>query len=296
MYYFLSIIVGMVIAIMVAINGELTNFHGMFVAAILIHIVGSLFAYVVMKLRKQPLKLSKQIPLWFYLGGALGVITTFCNNFAFGKISLTSIIAIGLFGQTLTSLLIDSFGFFGMKKYPFQKYTLIGLSLALLGILVMLDRTQLGSLLAIILSFVAGISIVTSRTCNARLADRIGALPGSFINHLVGLPLCILILLCFAPRDATSLLARSSNAWIYLGGVLGVATVLLFNLLVPKVAALPLTILAFVGQIFTSMIVDLVVLHTYDPATFWGGLLIACGIGINMLLTAITMRKASLTH
>lgn len=295
MYSFLSLFVGMIIAIMVAINGELTAYHGMFIAAIIIHIVGSVFAYIVMKLTKQPLRLNKHMPLWFYLGGVLGVVTTFCNNFAFGKISLTSLIAIGLLGQTVTSLLIDSFGLFGMTKYPFQKHTLIGLSLALLGMLVMLDPSTLSGLLAVVLSFIAGVSIVASRTCNARLADRIGILPGSLVNHLVGLPVCVVLFLFLDNQDLSRLFAFSSAPWIYLGGVLGVATVLLFNLLVPKIAALPLTILSFVGQIFTGMVFDIIVLHTYDPTTFWGGLLITLGIGVNMFLASRSPQNNSLT-
>ena len=111
------------------------------------------------------------------------VITTFCNNFAFGKISLTSIIAIGLLGQSMTALCIDSFGLLSMQKYPFKKYTLIGLGLSLVGMGLMLDVPTKNGLVAVALSFVAGISIVLARTYNAKLADTIGALGGSFINH-----------------------------------------------------------------------------------------------------------------
>lgn len=284
MYNILSVFVGMVIAVMIVINGQLTAFHGIFIAAIVIHIVGSLFAYGVMKMTKQNMQLTMNIPLWLYLGGALGVIITFCNNYAFGKISLTSIIALVLLGQTATSLFIDSFGLFGMKRYPFQKYSLIGLSLAAVGMMFMLDAPNLSSLFAVSLSFIAGIFIVLSRTCNARLAEEIGILPGSLINHLIGLPLCIILLFIFNGNIIWGNLTFSSSPWIYLGGVFGVVTVLLFNLLVPKVAAFPLTILSFVGQLFTSMVLDLILLHTYDASTFLAGLLIASGIGINMIL------------
>lgn len=61
--------------------------------------------------------------------------------------------------------------------------------------------------------------------------------------------------------------------------------------MVPKVAALPLTILSFIGQIFTSMVLDLVLLHTYDPTTFVASLVIALGIVINMFLTLFLSTK-----
>jgi len=280
----LSVFVGVIIAIMITINGKLTAYHGIFIAAIIIHIVGTIFAYLAMKLTKQHLRLQKKFPIWFYLGGALGVITTFCNNIAFGKISLTSIIALVLLGQTVTSLFIDSLGLFDMKKYTFQKYTLIGLSLALMGMILMLDAPTRDGIFAISLSFIAGIFIVLSRTCNARLAEEIGILPGSFVNHLTGLPICIALLFLFHRNSIFDNFRFSSSPWIYLGGTLGVFTVLLLNLLVPKVAAFPLTMLSFSGQLFTSILLDLILLHTYDFTTFLAGLLITAGIGINMIL------------
>ncbi|NTV78104.1 MAG: EamA-like transporter family protein, partial [Clostridiales bacterium] len=203
---------------------------------------------------------------------------------AFDKISMTSIIALVLFGQAVTSLVIDSFGLFHMKKYPFQKYTLIGFCLALIGMIIMLDAPSTEGIFAIFLSFVAGIFIILSRTCNAKLAEEIGILPGSFFNHLTGLPICIALLFLFDQNSIFDSFRFSSTPWIYLGGTLGVVTVLLLNLLVPKVAAFPLTMLSFLGQLFTSMLLDLILLHTYDFTTFFAGLLITSGIGINMIL------------
>lgn len=285
MYSFFSLLVGMLIAIMITINGELSGAFGVFLAAVIIHVVGSVFAFLMMTLTREKLTFRKKLPLWFYLGGILGVVTTFCNNFAFGKISLTSIIALVLLGQTITSLMIDTFGFMGMKRYPFKMYKLIGLSFAALGILMMMDAPSLNGIIAIILSIVAGVTVVLSRTCNAKLAEHIGVLQGSFMNHMIGLPVCLLLLMCF---DSNLLLNLGELAmpslWVYTGGVLGVVCVLMFNILVPRVAAFPLTLLSFVGQLFTSMLVDLILFKTYDFSTVLAGLTIAVGISINMIL------------
>ncbi len=59
-----------------------------------------------------------------YLGGAIGVLTTLFHNLAFTKISVTSIIALSLFGQTITSLIVDKFGIFGMQKRVFERTSL----------------------------------------------------------------------------------------------------------------------------------------------------------------------------
>ena len=41
----LSLLTGVVIAVMVAVNGGLSQHYGIFIAAVIIHIVGVLFAF-----------------------------------------------------------------------------------------------------------------------------------------------------------------------------------------------------------------------------------------------------------
>ncbi|MEG0370276.1 MAG: DMT family transporter, partial [Hungatella sp.] len=93
-----SILIGCVIAGMIAINGRLSALYGILGATVVIHLVGSVFALGVIKLRKQKLNLNPTVPLWLLSGGMIGVCTTVCNNAAYGKISMTSIVALGLFG------------------------------------------------------------------------------------------------------------------------------------------------------------------------------------------------------
>ncbi|MEG7532021.1 MAG: DMT family transporter [Hungatella sp.] len=227
-----SILIGCVIAGMIAINGRLSALYGILGATVVIHLVGSVFALGVIKLRKQKLNLNPTVPLWLLSGGMIGVCTTVCNNAAYGKISMTSIVALGLFGQTLTSLAIDHFGLFHMPKYKFNKAQFLGLTFAIIGMAVMLDDMGDAVLTAIVLSLTAGMSVVLSRTVNAGLSNRIGALQGSFINHLVGLPITIVILLLFGRGEPIFTgFTISSQVWIYLGGVLGVMVVLLFYIL-----------------------------------------------------------------
>lgn len=284
MYDLLSLLAGVVISIMIAVNGGLTAQYGMFGAAVIIHIVGVFFAYALIKMRRQKVLLAPRIPWWMYTGGIIGVLTTVFNNFAYGKISLTSIIALGLLGQTVSSLAIDSFGFFGMRKYPLKKSTWIGLAFAVLGILVMLDNSAGSAFYSITLSFLGGITVVLSRTVNAGLSERTGALQGSFVNHFAGLPVSIAALFLWGGNGLIFTgFSPSSSGWIYFGGVLGVIVVLLLNITVPKVPAFRLTLLSFLGQIFTGITLDLITKQGYTETTFFGGLLVAIGVGANML-------------
>lgn len=286
MYNMLSLLTGVVIAVMVAVNGGLSQHYGIFIAAVIIHIVGVLFAFLLCVVLKRKISFKK-LPLWLYTGGAIGVLTTVFNNFAFGRISMTSIVALGLFGQTVTSLAIDCLGLFGMEKHPFKKSSLLGLVFSLAGIFVMLD--DISALSAVILSFCSGITVVISRTVNAGLSKHSGELQSSFINHLVGLPITVVIALMLERASISSI---SPNIIIYCGGMLGVITVLLCNLTVPKVAAFSLTLLTFVGQVFTGAAIDVLTESQYSRATFIGGILVASGMALNLLYEYCQNKKA----
>ena len=293
MYQLFSVLTGLILAVMIAINGHLSEQYGVFTAAMIIHIVGVIFAFCLCLLRKEKYRLPARVPIWIYSGGVIGVITTVCNNLSFGHISMTSILALGLFGQMVTALLIDCLGLFGMKKHPFRKASLTGFLFAVAGIVMMLDSTVTAAAYAVLFSLGAGVSVVLSRTVNAHLSQQVGALQGSLINHLAGLPITIIIVLLTASGRAVPAPASSLPAWIYLGGALGVVTVLLCNITVPKVPAFRLTVLTFIGQFFTGICLDFFAGNDQPDASFTGGMVIALGIAINMGIDYLDLRKSA---
>ncbi|MCD8198463.1 MAG: DMT family transporter [Lachnospiraceae bacterium] len=285
MYQFLSVFNGFICAIMITINGTLTEHYNVYTAAVIIHIVGTLFAALLCLFQKEKKPLLGHAPRWIYLGGAIGIFTTLSNNLAYGRISVTSISALGLLGQILTSLVVDHFGIFGMKKRPFQKTSLPGLLFAAVGIFLMVRQTDPTAVFGIFVALCGGISCVLSRSVNARLSEQVGALRGSLINHMVGLPCTIVVLLLTGGIQIT---AASTGSLLflpmYLGGTMGVLSVLLYNVLVPNTSAFSLTILSFTGQLFAGITIDFLLGTPGDDITFWGGIIIAVGILLNMIL------------
>lgn len=285
MYYLLSALSGVVISIMIAINGNLTVASGILSASVIIHIVGSLFSFLLIRLGKKRLNFSRDIPAWFFLGGIVGVGSTVFNNLAFGRISMTSIVALGLLGQTIASILIDNLGLFGMKKRPIGRAKLPGLALSFGGMALMCMGTDALQILAIAVSFAAGITVVLARTVNSRLSDRVGALQGSFYNHIVGLPLTVALFLLFGGSEPFyTAYALPGQWWAFTGGCFGVVTVLLFNITVPRVRMLDLTFLSFVGEVFTGIVIDLILKQGFSSATFWGGVMVAAGLMTGFLI------------
>lgn len=285
MYNFLALLSGLAISVMVSINGNLSQKFGVFWATVIVHAVGTGFAFLLCKIKKDSIPGKLFRPRWIYIGGAIGVLTVVFNNLAYGHISMTSIIALGLLGQTAASLVIDSFGLFGMEKCPFRKSVYIGLAFSAAGIAVMMDQTVTMAVYAVIFSFLSGITVVLSRTVNARLAQNIGEMQSSFVNHLVGLFVSVfaaLLMMRIIPAGPPDL--QGTRPWMYAGGMLGVTAVYLCNIIVPRLPAFRLTLLTFVAQVFTGIIIDLFVMNTYSKATFTGGVIVACGMALNLLV------------
>lgn len=282
-YSYLALLTGAVIAVMVAINGELSILTGVFVTTAIIHVVGTAFAYLSVRASGRRVRIPKGTPLWLFLGGAIGILTTVFDNSAYGKISMTAMMALELLGQSVTALVVDRTGLFGMQRRKFEKTTLIGLAFAAVGIGLMLRQVSGAALVAIFLSFGAGVTVVTSRSVNAALGEKIGEMQCSFVNHLVGLPISIVLALALGGGALSLPTLFSGRPWVYCGGILGVATVLLCNVTVPKLSAFRLTLLSFVGQVFTGVVLDVFFKTGFDRVTFLGGIIIAAGIAVNML-------------
>lgn len=283
MYHILALITGIILAFMISINGSLSLQYGALISSVIIHIVGVLFAFTIYCFQKKTVLFNKSYPRWMYLGGVIGVITTVFSSLSYGHISVTSIVALGLLGQTITSLLIDGYGLLGMKKHRFSKMALSGLLFSILGIIIMVDGSVAAALAATAFAFASGVSIVLSRTVNANLSEKIGALQSSLVNHLTGLLVSVLVALAFHSffKPATEV---SAPPWSYMGGMLGVIVVMLCNITVPKVAAFRLTLITFSGQLFTGILLDCLMGVGYSSASFIGGLLIAFGVCLNLVL------------
>ncbi len=137
MFNSVSVFIGALVSIMTMVNGTLSASTGNYGALIIIHIVGLLGVVAVMLLCKIRLMGKKGIPIYFYSGGAIGVLTVLFTNISYSGLGVSLPISLGLLGQLLTSLIIDHFGLFNMKKNKLVKKKFIGLAIILSGIILM---------------------------------------------------------------------------------------------------------------------------------------------------------------
>ncbi len=289
MFNMLALATGVILAVMIQINGALSGQYGSYHAALYIHIVGACGAALLLLLRHKPIRAKSKVSLWMCTGGMIGVATTVFNNLAFSHISLTSIVALELFAELAFSCLIDAFGWLGMQRRGKGDMSIIGMLLSAAGIALLLDSSAAGAWVYVLMSMGAGVTVVLSRTVNAHLSERIGALPGSLVNHLAGMPICLLLMLLI-PETAAG---GDFRLWMWCGGLLGVATVACYNVIVPKLPASRVTLLSLCGQLFCGITLDLAVGNAFELRQFGAALLVAAGIVISQLTKLYREKKAS---
>lgn len=291
MYYLLSLLIGILVAAMITVNGGLTSFYGVYAATVVIHIVGLILIGAIVLLRREK-PFAKLQPWYLYLGGVLGVATTASTNFAFGKISLSAILAISLFAQSVAGALVDQFGLFGMRKHRFRLYQLPGILLVMGGVACMMGGGF--AFWPVLAVFGSGVLLVVSRSYNARLADNTSGYISTFFNYVCGLLTAIPVLLLFGTREPIFLgFAFTPNWWAYLGGAIGVGTVWLSNVVVVKIPQLYVTLLMFVGQVFTGVLLDALLDGAFSVENIIGGALVTLGLALNLLFERRASQKAA---
>lgn len=138
MYKNLALINGIILAIMVFLNGMLANITGPYMSTLIFHVLGLASIIFLSIVKKNKLSNLKKLPLVFFLPGIFSVVTILLNNLSIPAIGLTLSIGVTLFGQLIMSSLVEHFGLFGMPISRFKKEKILGFSIISLGVIVMI--------------------------------------------------------------------------------------------------------------------------------------------------------------
>lgn len=138
MDFVLATLCGIIVTTMNVFNGQLSDYTGVYLSTVIIHLVGLVTFLIIMKIKDKKVCFKKKIPLYMYCGGCIGVLTVIFNVFAIGKIGASLMIALGLLGQMMTSLLLENKGWLATSIRKLNIGKIIGLAVVCLGIGVML--------------------------------------------------------------------------------------------------------------------------------------------------------------
>lgn len=286
MYGILGGVYGALLSIMNLMNARLSAIYGNWAATVMIHLVGLVVLF--------PFsfgwgRAKGRAPWYLYGGGLIGIVTVACCNVGISGIGVTANLVLMLLGQLICSTIIDQFGLLGARTVRLSWGRAASLIVIAAGDLIMLLWTAGAAAeggtpvwLAVLVSILSGFSMVLARISNARLAERSGLGYSTVMNYVTGLSGSLLICLLMGMRPLPPIPAPGQSILIYMGGALGAVAVYLCSLVTPKLSTLQFTVILFVGQIFSSMLLDALLLGVFSMGTLVGGVVVALGMALNI--------------
>jgi bacterial/archaeal transporter family-2 protein len=284
-FYVLAPLVGAVITLMSSVNSRLSQAAGNLAATLVIHAAGLAAVSVVLLVKREPARPGR-LPLYYYLGGVIGVGTVFASIYAFTVLGAALAVALGLLGQTICSVVVDATGFLGRPRYPLSARRLPGIILAVAGVAVMSRVVRL-DFIAMLVALAAGMLPAITFSLNSELGLRKGLVRSTRVNYLAGLGTTLVIAAVARPpvAEAARAVAAAGPFLALGGGFMGVLVVTSMNFIFPRIPALSATLLLYSGQALAGVVVDIVREGAFDGRKLAGALVLLLGLCVNALLT-----------
>jgi transporter family-2 protein len=128
----------------------------------------------------------------------------------------------------------------------------------------------------------SGVTIVLARMCNARLAQSSGAAFSSLMNYVTGLLGSLIAFWVMGAAAKAAFPVAGTSITIYMGGALGLVSIFILNNIPHRMPATQMTLLIFVGQLFSGLLLDYFATHKFSLGTLVGGMLVLSGLAVNI--------------
>lgn len=138
----------------------------------------------------------------------------------------------------------------------------------------------------ILISILSGVIIVTSRILNTKLSHEIGLIESSYFNYFTAAITTVIMFLIIGEKVSISSF-NTLPFYAYSGGFLGVLIVILNSVVTPKLPAFNVTLLVFVAQLFTGIIIDWLISGMVPLSKIVGGILVLAGLSYNLYVDCI---------
>ncbi|MCS3844192.1 transporter family-2 protein [Microbacterium sp. AK031] len=234
---------------------------------------------------------SRTIPNWMLLGGACGALTVSTQGVTAGVLGV-SLFTVGVVaGQTVHGLVLDRIGFGPSGVVAVTPGRVLGGALALAAVGVSLSGDVIASapLWLLLLPFAAGVGIAWQSATNGRLAQRVASpMTATLMSFVAGTALLIVAAsISVALRGMPD--ALPTEPWLYLGGLLGFAYILLGAAIVAHTGVLLLGLGSVLGQLTTSVAIDLLWPPVAGPAHWQLAVMIA--VAVASVVVALPWRR-----
>lgn len=201
---------------------------------------------------------ERTIPWWMLIGGAAGALTTATQGLTVAIIGV-SLFTVGIVaGQAVCGLVLDRVGYGPSGVVAVTMSRIAGGALAIVAVVVSLQGGVLGQVpwWMLLLPVLTGIGISWQQATNGRLRQRIDSpMTATLVSFICGTA----ILLVAATVHITVIgppQPPPADAWLYLGGVLGVIYIFLSAALVTYTGVLLFGLGSVTGQLLTAFLLD----------------------------------------
>lgn len=234
---------------------------------------------------------SGGIPPWMLLGGACGALTVSSQGLTAGILGV-SLFTVGLVaGQSLHGLVLDRIGFGPAGVVAVTPGRLAGGALALAAVGVSLGGDVLvhTPLWMLVLPFLAGAGIAWQSATNGRLAQRVASPLGATVTSFFVGTLVLAVAATISVLSKGEALTLPGEPWLYLGGLLGAAYILLGTLVVAHTGVLLMGLGSVLGQLTASVVIDLLWPTDSGPA-LWQ-IVVMVAIAVLSVVVALPRRR-----
>lgn len=272
----IGILIGTGLSFQTAVNSQLRKFViSPYLASMISFVIGALSLAVIILITGSPLGLSwgfiSQQPVWIWLGGVLGVIFLTVNILLFPKLGSVQTAIMPILGQIIMGMLIDNFGWFHSMKEPFDMYRIIGIALVMIGVFFAIaiqevrsrreksNEKNLNLWMWRLVGIGSGMLMSTQVAINGQLGIVLhSSIQAAFVSFFIG-ALTLIVVAALKERTFTGVknpIKEKAPWWIWLGGFLGAAYVLINIYLVGQVGTGQTVVLVLFGQIAGSLLIQ----------------------------------------
>lgn len=285
-----AVVVGALTAMQARVNGQLGQRLGDgFVAALVSFASGLLIVFALsvatpggragLTALRRGIR-ARTIPWWMLAGGAAGALTVATQGLVVGIIGV-SLFSVGVVaGQSVNGLVLDRSGYGPAGVVAITPRRVLASALALLAVAVSLVGGSFTSVAwwMLLLPFLTGVGIAWQQATNGRLRQRVGSpLTATLVNFIGGTAVLAVAASVHVLSTGPDLVAPP-EPWVYIGGAIGVTYIFLSAALVAQTGVLILGLGAVVGQLLTSVALDVMWPTPASPGTWQSVAMIAVAL------------------
>lgn len=267
-----AVVVGALVAVQSRINAALAEqVGGGFVAATVSFATGLVVAAAVVLIRPTTRDAAARIPgllrsgglrWWQLLGGIGGAWLVATQGLVVVAVGVTMFTVGVVAGQVTGSLLVDRIGLSPAGRLPVTARRATAAVMALLAVILASTRPDGGAVSwswIVLLAVSAGFGISVQQAVNGRVAAATHQpMVATLVNFLVGTVCLVMVTSGGVAAGAVSVGPWPTEAWLYLGGPIGVLFIALAAWAVRGVGVLVFGLLSIAGQLLGSVVADLV--------------------------------------